>query len=466
MTQSLTAIDRRVEGPRSQERPTAPIVITVVLLVAMFLHLALTDVLPNNSFAGLLVLLVFTTALWMDRTPTRLRGVGGVELAMALYLLWNVYSMFAPHQYPATNPLTGAVYSVPQFIMTSVVIPFGMYTVGRYTFDKPAAVRILLWVVLVAAGYSAAVSIMQFTGPKSLVWPRFIVDGSLVPGVNTWADRAIGVFNQPVVNGLVMAIGVAVAVLLASHPSEPRWRRGLSIVVAVACGYGIYLTHTRSAWLSAVVVLILGASMARGYRRGFLIALGLIAAYIAFNWQVFTSSDRKAGGVASEGEVNDRLNMIQTALWAAEHKILTGWGILRFQAVNTYHHQQWAADVPWVHGYAIRPHENELGILAELGLIGLALWVAVLALIARRLWVAYRTLPDGELTGKPLAVTAIIAFAALIATGTTVDLRLFDFPTAVVFLVAGAAIGWSERMKQSRESTEAFVAQSVSNRHV
>ena len=67
----------------------------------------------------------------------------------------------------------------------------------------------------------------------------------------------------------------------------------------------------------------------------------------------------------------DRLNSIQTAFWAFAQKPIEGWGIARFQVVNTYHHQQWSADIPWIGGYGIVSHENELGILAELGVIGL-----------------------------------------------------------------------------------------------
>ena len=53
-------------------------------------------------------MLVIATALWMERTPNRLHGIGGVEWAMALYLMWNVYSMFAPHKYAAgPEVLTG-----------------------------------------------------------------------------------------------------------------------------------------------------------------------------------------------------------------------------------------------------------------------------------------------------------------------------------------------------------------------
>ena len=57
------------------------------------------------------------------------------------------------------------------------------------------------------------------------------------------------------------------------------------------------------------VVLIIGALLARGYRTGFIAALGITATIIAINWSVFTSTDREAGGVGSVGEVEDRLNI-------------------------------------------------------------------------------------------------------------------------------------------------------------
>jgi O-antigen ligase len=450
VTGSIARNSLPAEGNRPQRWATAPVISTLVLVVVMFLHFALQDVLPNKVFLVLLLVVVIATALWIDATPTRLRGIGAVELAMALYLMWNAYSMLAPHKYPATAPLTGEAYSIPRMIMTSTVIPFVMYVVGRYAFDRIAAVRTLLWTILSLAAYSAAVSILQFTGPTAWVWPRFIVDGSLAPN-ETWVGRAVGVFNQPVLNGMLMAFGFAIAMLLISrHSQEPAWRRWFAFVIAVACGYGLYLTHTRAAWLSGAVVLIIGALLAKGYRKGFIVAMAITAAIIAINWTVFTSSDREAGGVASVSEVDDRLNTAQTALWAAAQKPLAGWGIGRYPIVNTYHHQQWSPDTPWIRGYAIVSHTNELGILAELGAIGLTLWICVLALVAYRLWGAYRTLPNDDLCGTPLAVTAIVAFAILFISGLTVDLRFFDFPTATTFLFVGIAIGWSDRHKRAQ----------------
>ena len=59
-------------------------------------------------------------------------------------------------------------------------------------------------------------SILQFTGPTQLIWPRYIVDAP------AWVGRAVGVSNQPVVNGMVLALGIAIAMMLMSLRSEPR----------------------------------------------------------------------------------------------------------------------------------------------------------------------------------------------------------------------------------------------------
>jgi O-antigen ligase len=186
---------------------------------------------------------------------------------------------------------------------------------------------------------------------------------------------------------------------------------------------------------------------------------------VVVKWSVFTSPQREAGGVASLVEIQHRLNINKTALWAAAQKPLTGWGIGRFYAVNTYHHQQWSLDTPWILGYGDGAHETELGILAELGFIGLALWLCVLLLIARQLWRAYRTLPEGDLCGQPLAVIAIIAFAILLGTGLTVDIRNFGFPMAAIFLLVGTAIGWSDRHARSQAATGGDIAEQVGGRY-
>jgi O-antigen ligase len=432
---------------------TSPINSTFLLLVVLFMRQPLKSVhVPTNLlFKIVLGLVIVATVLWIGhRGQGRLRGIGPVEWAMTLYLLWNVYSMLAPHEYspgplvPGGNlkVLPTEPFSVSSFIGFAAVVPFVFYFLGRYTFDRTAAVRTALWAFLALAAYSAAMSILPFTGPTTWVWPQYILHDP------NWSDRAVGVFAQPVENGMVLALGFAVALLLLSRPSEPTVLRLFALMVAPACLYGIYLTHTRAIWLSALVMLIIGAALAKGFRTGFIAALCLVIAMVIVKWSAFSSAKREAGGVASVTEIQDRLNINQTALWAATQKPLTGWGIGRFYAVNTYHHQQWSLATPWIRGYGDSAHLNELGILAELGLIGLAFWICVLVLIARQLWRAYRTLPNGDLCGQPLVVVAIIAFAILLSNELGSDLRFYGFPIAAIFLIVGIAVGWSDPLRR------------------
>jgi O-antigen ligase len=443
---------------------------TIILIIAICLRPATPHVLPIDTFWIVFAGVVGALVLWMDRNPDRPRGIDAIEWAIALYMLWNVYSMISPHEYKATDEgVAAAMASGPlhlsapvvvwRLIVVQMLLPLLMYRVGRSVFDRAAVVRALLWAILILAAYSAAMSIIQFSGPTELVWPRYIVDPK------NWPGRAAGVFKQPVVNGWLLALGLAIAMLLLSRRSEPTWLRWFAFVVAIACGYGIYLTHTRAAWISGVVVLVIGALIARGYRKGFIVAICLVASVVAVNWSVFTSADRKAGGVGEIGELQDRLNADQTALWAFDRKPVAGWGVGRFHEVNTYHHQQWAPDVPWIRGYGIVAHSHELGILADLGVIGLVLWICVAALVIRRLWTAYRTLPDHDLCGKPLAVTAIMALATVICAGLTVDLRCFDFPMLPVFLLAGITIGWSDRYQRSQTAAAGEIVAPVMVRH-
>ena len=178
---------------------------------------------------------------------------------------------------------------------------------------------------------------------------------------------------------------------------------------------------------------------------------------IGLNWSTFTSSDRAAGGVGSVSEVQDRLNGIATSIWAFKREPWFGWGISRFQAVNFYHHQQWSNDIPWIRGLGIASHETELGILVELGILGLLLWLCVLVPIIGLLLQAYWILPSAGLIGRRLAFVAICALGTQIVSGSFADLRLIDGPTCMMFLICGMAVGARDRELGSAQIQTATV---------
>jgi O-antigen ligase len=421
-----------------------PPLAVVILLGAMFLRLALPHLIVADPFLIAFALVVVSAAVWMWQQRHALPRVTFVEVAMVLYILWCYGSMVLPHQYPPVQfPLDGKVTPINRFIEISTLIPFTMYLLGRRLFARESAIRFVLWSILGFAAYSALVSICQFYAP-SLVWPRYIVDA---PG---WPGRANGVFNQPVANGMVLIVGMVIAVMLASGRAEPTWRRALLWLYVLPSALAINLTHTRAIYLAFVLVLILGVILASGARAVFVGLLGAIALVVALNWSTFTSSDRAAGGVDSKSEVWDRLNAIATSIWAFKREPWFGWGISRFIAVNTFHHQQWSNDVPWVRGLGIASHETELGILVELGILGLLLWFCVLVPLIGLLLQAYWILPSSGLTGRRLAFVAICTVATQLVAGAFADLRLLDFPMCMVLLICGMALGARDRELAAR----------------
>jgi len=426
----------------------SPVLATLYLLVTTFVRLAIpSGTFPVDPFLPAFAGVVLSTFIWIRVRRGQAPTLSRIEIFMGLYVLWNLISMLAPHEYAAGSPLTPTPYSVARFVLIGIIMPLAMFLIGRLVFDKERAIHQLLWSLLAAGAYSAFVSLVQFHGPTSLVWPRYIIDSP------NWEGRALGVFNQPGVNGLVLIVGFLAGVLIASHTSQPRALRLLSTIIAVTSVYAIYLTHTRAVWLCFALLLIIGAAGASGFRKGYLLSVGLVFAAVLLNWSRFTSADRSAGGVASPGELQDRLNLIATSIWAIKREPLTGWGLGRFPAVNTFHHQAWSPEIPWERGYGTSSHLDLLGILTELGIIGFGLWITVLILVGTELVRAIRRLPTHGLSNRPFAITATMAFVALLVTGLAVDLRFYDFANIVVWLLVGASIGRARNAEHLQATT-------------
>jgi O-antigen ligase len=426
----------------------SPVVASTYLLVTTFFRLAVpSGTLPVDpfllAFAGVLASLWLWCRPW-QRRMTDVR-VDPLACAIGLYIGWNLLSMLMPHDLPAGDERNPQAFSLLRFVLIGTAMPLTMFLVGTVLFVTERAIRVLLWSLLAGAAYSVMVSVLQFTAPQ-VVWPRYIGEAP------SWPDRAVGVFNQPVVNGLVLVVGFLVGMLIALNDGERPALRALAGAVAVGSVYAVYLTHTRVAWLAFGLVVLFGAVAGRGFRSGFVLVGAAIVGAVAVNWSTFTSADRDAGGVGSPDEIQDRLNNIATSFWAFPREPLFGWGIGRFTAVNTYHHQQWSPGIPWQRGFGIASHLDSLGILVELGIVGLSLWLTIHVLMYTRLVRATRRLPAGGAYGRALGLTALLSLVAQTVTGLTVDLRFFDFPNIMVMVLAGAVTGYQRQQARQAEA--------------
>jgi O-antigen ligase len=275
-------------------------------------------------------------------------------------------------------------------------------------------------------------------GPHALVRPKTILD----PEAGGTPGRAQGIFLNAAVNGFVLIACAMAAFYLAS---QRRGRfRGFALLSGLFMLGALVPTQTRSVWLAAAAVLIVCAIFWRGFRPVFVGVLLVLGIVIGANWQTFTSSDRTQGGVTSAQEAEARLNIIATGVWAIEQKPVFGWGIGRFVNVNTIHHKGWG-NAKWQHGYGLVSHETQIGIGAELGALGLGVWLLALisiGVVSRRAW---RALPRSGIASRWLVLCFWCVGIAWLVTSSLIDMRFFAGANALFFVWAGIVAALADR---------------------
>jgi O-antigen ligase len=388
-------------------------------------------------------------AAWLTEVATGRRSVtkpGWVEALMLGFLIVTIASAIASHQLPALSSDVPPHYARPismvNTIQEAVLFPFAMFYLARQLLTERARIVRLMWFLTAVGLYMGLTNVFTELGPNSLVFPRDILNpaaGLVTPG----QGRARGIFLNGAPTGASIVLAFVAATFLATERSV-RGRR-LALATLPVMLVGVYYTHTRAPIVSMLVVLIFMAALWRGARRWFALTLAVLAVLAALNLGNLTSSDRTKGGVGSSLEVQDRLNIAATGLWAVEQKPLFGWGLGRYGELNTDFHRTWGG-TPWIRGYGDIGHNTELAIAVELGLAGLAVWLAILVAIAVSVRRAARRLPSAGVVSRRLALGFWCAGLAWLINEGLIDMRLFPFVNAVIFVWAGMVVGAAERL--------------------
>jgi O-antigen ligase len=177
--------------------------------------------------------------------------------------------------------------------------------------------------------------------------------------------------------------------------------------------------------LLALVAMVVVASLARG-QLTLLLGAGLVAlpgALLAGPefWQRLaegaTFADRGAG----------RLDILQVGSVIIREHPLVGVGLGGFPLVY-YEYLAQAAGISWQHAAAVAhtlqkaPHNIYLGVTAELGVVGLGLLVAALAVHLRASLRVWRRLEAARHPAAGLVLTGAIALVALAVQGAFFDI--------------------------------------------
>jgi O-antigen ligase len=413
--------------------------VLVWLVVALFAETYAQIGIPLDR---LLFLALFGGWLLAVMSRERRARLGLIEGLMLLYVALMALSAFAGHKYDAA-----VVFPPDALLATSAVFPFALFVIARSTMNQERHMRAFLWVVIGIGFYLAMINIFQEVGLNALVYPQNILDPSL--GVNP--ERARGPLLNSAADGVVLVIAFVAALYMASR-DELRWRR-LALIAAIPMPIGIFLTETRAVWLAAGIAVIVAIMFARGFRVWY-VAIALVGvAFIGANWQQFLSSDRSSGGVTSSSEIESRLNDIATLNAAIADKPLTGWGISRYPEVNTHRHEAWG-DVRWDAGFGFIAHNTPLVVAAEIGLVALGVWLAILIAIIVATGRAWRQLPRSGLASRGFILTVWLVMMIWFLNSLVIDMRVFGVINAMVFTWAGIAVGLVDRAEEAAAPIE------------
>lgn len=224
--------------------------------------------------------------------------------------------------------------------------------------------------------------------------------------------------NQRIVTSLLLALGVALALLYASDALRPPRQRAAWLVAAVVIAVGLSLQDRRTGMVALPLLLaVLALARQRAWRRSALL-LGGVVLLAALTWQASPSvRGRFAEGVA------------ELRAYEPQGVVATSWG-MRLRMVDLT--SEMIRERPWLgHGigswlsqWQLRakgggellerqttPHNEYLLIAAQVGAMGIALWIAVLATYLVLAWRAGRQGDASLLVWTAIAWSALFSVA-------------------------------------------------------
>lgn len=312
------------------------------------------------------------------------------------------------------------------------IMPMLAFTLAPRLFGTPTHRDLLLRVLVGVGAYLGVTAIGEAFDLHFLVWPKYILD----PTVGLHFDRVRGPFVEAVAMGLALyACAVAAGVALAIW--RTRRSRLFALAVLGVDVLGTIFTLTRAVWLATVASTVIALAASPTTRR-------YLTPAVAFGAMALACAMLLVPGFAQHAEersndrnpVNDRLVTDAAAIRAVQAQPLFGVGWGRWLDVNTDYIENGPNYPISPNAAKIEIHNVWLSNAAQLGLIGVALWMGALgAALAAAL---VRPGP-ADLDPWRLGLIALVVHFAIVGSFGPLS---YAFPNLLLWLWAGVtAIG-------------------------
>lgn len=314
------------------------------------------------------------------------------------------------------------------------LLGFLLFFVAPMVYRTARDRQILLGTLVALGAYLGATALVETTGPRGLLLPRYIDD----PAVGIHFDRARGPFTESVANGLVL-YACAVAAAVAAVSWQDRRAKGLAGVIAALCLLGTLFTVTRAIWLAVAVATVVTLLAGRRTRRWAIPLAGAGAVMVLVAFAVVPGLAGRADERTNDDRpVWDRRNSNAAALRMVAERPLVGFGMGTFRTESVDYYRQ-GPDFPLT--FVRDLHNVYLAHAVELGFIGAGLWLLALT------WaVGGGVLGRGPPALRPWKL-GLVAVAISYAVAAATTPLAFALPTLLLWTWAGVA--WSGRRAEA-----------------
>lgn len=379
----------------------------------------------------LLVIIVLGLGLFSDRVD--LRKNKAIELAMFLFVIICIVSML---QHGFVSPFPERFPSPWYVFINGYLFPFLVFVYAKYFLAAEKDQRAIFHVLFFFGFYLTIIAYFEFFGLRQFVYPRYIND----PDVWLHLDRARGPFLNSAINGIAITIGFVCGLHLMQQksPVSKIFYMGALMLFLPA----IFFTQTRSVYLGFIIAF---GGLLMLYRtdfpkwKVFALPVALVLVLVLTQGQRLFSPERKAGGVLQVREISIRFQLIQRSLGMIRENPLFGVGLAQFLPYSFSEFRGQGA-VAESSGDTTQ-HNHLLGLLVEIGLVGIFAYLLIYILIFRRFFLLVRKIPEKGFIGVNFLLVGAIVWAIYINNNMFLEPSFFLFLNAIPFLFGGMVDG-------------------------
>lgn len=341
------------------------------------------------------------------------------------------------------------------YLVSFYAMPAVMYWMARQA-EWTARTAWCVFGALAGFGvYLCLTAVAETHGAWNFVFPKYIAS----PAFSEFFGRGRGPFLNPVANGMVQSIGLCAALLWWPRAGRVGQLLLLSVIVPVFA-WGIFSTLTRSVWMGAFLgtLVVVALAMPRLWRAAVIgVATVACVLVLAVGWDNLLTFKRDKGVDAELTAESARLRpILATVAWHMFlDRPLLGCGFGHYPNEMPAYLSDRSTDLPLEKAHPFVQHDVFLALLTETGIVGMGLFVALLASWTLAAWRLWRT-TAAPLWKRQVGLLFLAAIGVYLPNGMFHDVSIIAMVNMLLFFLAGATMALvpNDRRRGAARSAE------------